>query len=153
MPPSKLWTRPAHDRGSASLEFLTVGLLLLLPTVYLVLALSAAQGAFLAADGAARQAARVYVQSESAASADEAVADAVEVALADYGIDPGSADIRIDCAPNPAVCLTRRATVTVTVGVTVALPLIPPAVGADVPASIPVQASATEQVSRFWGSR
>ncbi|HSP76545.1 MAG TPA: hypothetical protein VLO31_10065, partial [Cryobacterium sp.] len=49
------------ERGSASLEFITAGLILLVPLVYLVLAMAALQGGALAVEGAARQAARVYV--------------------------------------------------------------------------------------------
>ena len=57
---SRPWT-DAGERGSASLEFLTVGMILLVPLVYLVLALAAIQGGSLAVEGAARHAARVAV--------------------------------------------------------------------------------------------
>lgn len=43
----------ADDSGSASLEFVTVGLLLLVPTVYLVVALSALESASFGVEGAA----------------------------------------------------------------------------------------------------
>ena len=75
--------RWADERGSASLEFITVGLLLLLPVVYLVLTLAALQGASLAVEGATRQAARVFVQSGSLADAQAAAQTAIEVTLAD----------------------------------------------------------------------
>lgn len=72
---SRLWAETrgwVREDGSASLEFLTVGLLLLVPTVYLVVALATVQGAALAVDGAARQASRVFVQSESLGEAEVA---------------------------------------------------------------------------------
>ena len=149
MPPSRRWT----DAGSASLEFITAGLVLLVPIVYLVVALSAVQAAALAVDGAARQASRVYVQSGTVAEARAAAARAIEVTLADYGLDAGVASVRISCRPRPAACLTRRGFVTVTIGLTVPLPLTPPFLDTGLPVGLPVSATATEQVSRFWGSR
>ena len=160
MPQSRHSTRPGRDRrtlasddGSASLEFIAVGLLLLVPLVYLVLSLSALQGAALAVDGAARQATRVFVQSDSVAEGTAAADRAIAITLDDYGLDAGAARVQISCRPKPGACLTRQGYVTVSIGVTVPLPLTPPALSLNLPAGLPVQATATEQVSRFWGSR
>ena len=46
------------ETGTAALEFITVGLILLVPLVYLVLALASLQAGTFAVEGAARQAAR-----------------------------------------------------------------------------------------------
>ena len=146
------WSRRSCDAGSASLEFIGGGLVLLVPIVYLVVALAAIQSATLAVDGAARQASRVYVQSPSPSSGTSAVARAVGVTLADYGMDAGAASIAITCHPRPTACLTRRGFVTVTILATVRLPLAPPFLDVALPDGIPVEATATEQVSRFWGS-
>lgn len=148
MPPSRLST---DDEGSASLEFITAGMLLLLPMVYLVLTLSAIQAGAFAVEGAARQAARVYVQGSTTAQAEAAAGRAIEFALADYGLDTNAVSVAVSCTASP--CLTRREFVTVTVATTVTLPLVPPVLNLDVPLSIPVTSSATQQVSRFWGSR
>ncbi len=141
-----------QEDGSASIEFLTVGLLLLVPLVYLVLALAAVQGGALGVEGAARQASRVFVQSRDEASAESAARDAIDVALADYGLRAADARVRIACAPAADRCLTRRGFVTVRIEASVPLPLVPPAVSAHLPLSVPVRATATEQVSRFWGA-
>lgn len=143
--------RLSSDDGSASLEFITAGMLLLLPMVYLVLTLSAVQAGAFAVEGAARQAARVYVQGENAAEADAAASRAIEFALADYGLEDAAVDVAVSCTEAP--CLTRRGFVTVTVATTVALPLVPPVLSLDAPLSIPVSSTATQQVSRFWGGR
>jgi hypothetical protein len=150
MPRSRRW---GDDGGSASLEFLTAGLILLVPIVYLVLALASVQAATLAADGAVRQATRIYVQSRSVSEARAAAARAIAVALDDYGLDAGAASIAITCRPRPAACLTRRGFVTVTIRLVAPLPLAPVAVDPGLPLGIPITATATEQVSRFWGSR
>lgn len=139
------------DSGSASLEFITAGLLLLLPMVYLVLTLAAVQAGAFAVEGAARQAARVYVQGQSQAEADAAAGRAIEFALADYGLDASAVSVDVTCTETP--CLTRQGYVTVSVATTVALPLVPPALNLDMPLSIPVSSTATQQVSRFWGAR
>ncbi len=162
MPPSRRWAERVADRlrdaarddgGSASLEFVTVGLLLLVPTVYLVLALSALESASFGVEGAARQATRVFVQSESESAAESAARTAIQITFADYGLDARDAQVAISCRPNPADCLTRRGFVTVTVTTTVPLPLMPPVLQLHLPAGIPVQSVATGQVSRFWGSK
>lgn len=140
------------EAGSASLEFITAGLILLVPLVYLVLALSAVQAGTLAVEGAARQAARVYVQAPDEAEGAARAERAVQFGLADYGIEAGAAGVRISCQPSPTSCLTRQGRVVVTVGVVVPLPLVPDLLSLGRPAGILVQASATQTVSRFWGS-
>lgn len=156
MRPSRRWTdlprRLRRDDGSASIEFITVGLLMLVPTVYLVLALSSIQSASFAVEGAARQASRVFVQADTVAAAQAAASRAVAVTLADYGLDAGAATVTITCAPNPADCLTRRGFVTVTISTVAPLPLFPAVLDADIPAGVPIDSVATEQVSRFAGS-
>ena len=150
MRPSKRWT---DDEGSASLEFITAGLVLLLPLVYLVLTMSSIQAGAFAVEGAARQAARVYVQSPSVAHANAAAGRAIEFALADYGLDTDAVTVTVSCRPNPTQCLHRRGFVTVVVTTTVALPLAPPVLDLDTPLSVPISSTATQQVSRFWGGR
>lgn len=141
--------RLAGDSGSASLEFITVGLILLVPLVYLVLAMSVLQGGAFAVEGAARQAARVYVQAPTAAEAEARAERAVLVGLADYGIDAAAAEVSIACAAG-AACLSRRSVVTVTVRVRVDLPFVPAVLTQSHGGSVPLQASATQTVSRFW---
>ena len=146
---SRRWT---DDDGSASLEFVTAGMILLVPIVYLVLTMSAIQAGALAVEGAARQAVRVFVQAEDAGSAQAAAIRAVEFALADHGIESSAASVAVTCSPRPGACLTRQGFVTVTVSVAVPLPLAPPALQGSFPLGIPLGATATQQVSRFWGS-
>lgn len=150
-PVAALVRRTRADDGSASLEFITAGLLLLVPLVYLVLTLSAIQSASLATEGAARQAARVYVQAPSDAAGRVAAARALDLALDDHGVE-GEPALSIRCAPRADVCHTRSGWVSVDVAVDVPLPLIPPVLDLRVPLSVPIEATATQQVSRFWGA-
>jgi hypothetical protein len=149
------WRRPLlrlrdESAGSASLEFLGVGLLLLVPVVYLVLTLAAVQAGALAAEGAARHAARSFVLAGTAAQAADRAERAVRLTLADFGIDPGAAEVDVSCTPDPRTCLAPRSLVTVTVGIRVALPLAPPALDVEAPLSVGMSGVSTQQVSRFW---
>lgn len=145
MPRSRLW----NEAGSASLEFITAGMILLVPVVYLILAMSSIQSAALGVEGAARQAARVFVQADDPASAARSAERAIRFALADYGLDADAARISIRCEPDPRDCLARHAYVTVTVSASVPLPLAPTAISVDRPLSITLESTATQQVSRF----
>ncbi|MFC0681148.1 hypothetical protein ACFFGH_25245 [Lysobacter korlensis] len=151
------WRRPllrrlrAETTGSASLEFLGVGLLLLVPIVYLVLTLAALQAGALAVESAARQAARSFVLAATPEEAAARAERAVELTLADYGVDPSTAEVSVACAPDPAACLSRRALVTVTVGIRVPVPLAPPVLDVEAPLSVGMVGVSTQQVSRFWG--
>ena len=142
----------AGEAGTASLEFVTAGMILLLPMVYLVLTMSALQAGALAVEGAARHAARVYVQAPDTREAEAEAERAIRFALADYGLDPSEASVVISCSPRPADCLRRRAIVTITVAVSVGLPLVPSGLTIGGPVTVPLRSSATEQVSRFWGA-
>ncbi|WP_374946305.1 hypothetical protein [Agreia sp.] len=137
------------DDGSASLEFITAGVLLLVPLVYLITALSVLQGAAFAAEGAARQAARVFVQSDTTEQAAAAAQQAVAIAFSDFGITDGVAPVEYSCEPVPDACLTRAGHVTVTVRVSVPLPLMPAFLGREGSGGIPFVATATQAVSRF----
>jgi hypothetical protein len=144
--------RPSHEEGSAALEFITAGFLLLIPLVYLVLALAAIQGGALSVEGASRQAARVFVQAGDAGSAQARAHTAVDFALDDFGLGTAASTVMISCRPNPAQCLTRRGFVTVTVTARVPLPLVPNVLALKTPLAVPMTATSTEQVSRFWGA-
>jgi hypothetical protein len=161
MPPSRRSTEPARpaerfssrlgradaERGSASLEFLTVGVLLLVPLVYLVLALAAIQGGALGVEGAARQAARIAVTAPDREAADAAVERAVTIALADYGIDTGGASVVLSC--DRADCSEPGARVSVSVTARVTLPLVPDVLSLSAIGSVPIESTATQTVSRF----
>lgn len=140
------------ERGSAALEFILVGLVLLVPLVYLIVALGLIQGQSLGAEAGARHIARAVSLAPDAAAA-RIGADRVLASVVDeYGIDAGSVDVAMACTPAGTACPRAGSTVIVTVRTRVALPLVPPVLGLDRLASIPIEASAVQKVSRFWGA-
>lgn len=144
-------SRLSADDGSASLEFLTVGVLLLVPLVYLVLAVAAVQAGALGVEGAARQAARVAALAADRDASNAAVDRAVRITLADYGIDVAAASVAVACDRDD--CLEPGARVSVSVVARVELPLVPDVLSLSAIGSVPVGATATQTVSRFAGER
>lgn len=143
-------TPTGDEAGSAALEFIGLGVILLVPLVYLVLALGAIQGQMLGAESAARHTARTMSAATDAGDASARADAAMRSAIEEYGMDPGSVVVDIRCSPAGAGCPAAGATVVVTVTAKAALPLVPPVLGLDRIGSIPVQASSAYKVSRTW---
>jgi hypothetical protein len=136
-------TRPPAEQGSAIVEFHFLGLLLLVPLVYILLAVLDVQRTSYGVTQAAREAGRIYV-----ATGDEAAARlAARVALGDQGLEPGAAEISIRCSAAP--CYQPGAEITVTVGSTVRLPFLPEVFADAVNAQIPVDATHSSVIDRF----
>lgn len=142
----------ADEAGSAALEFITVGVLMLVPLVYLVLALGAVQEQTLGVEAAARHTARVIGQAPDADTAG-ARGDAVLAnVIREYGLDADATDVQISCRPAGVECPVAGSTVIVTVSTRVSLPFMPPLFGLDRIAAIPVEAQSAQRTSRLWGS-
>ncbi len=140
------------ERGAAALEFIVVGLILLVPLVYLVLALGAIQIQSLGAEAGARHVARVVARSADADAA-RAGADRVLTAVVEeYGLDPSTVELDFDCTPAGVRCPEAGTTLIVRLRAAVVLPLVPPVLGLDRIARVSVEATAAQKVSRFRGS-
>jgi hypothetical protein len=147
------WRRSEkNDDGSAALEFITVGVILLVPLAYLVITLGAIQEGLLGVEAAARHTARVIGQADdvdsAAVNSDAVLASVIE----EYGLESESIEVSMSCAPAGAECPSAGATVIVTVSTRVSLPFVPPIFGLDKAASIPLEAAAAQKVSRLWGT-
>lgn len=144
---------PDPEQGSAAIEVLVLGVLLLVPLVYLILTVAALQGAAFAAEGAARQVARSIALAATDAEGRQAADAAASVALADWRIEPGAAQVAVRCTPDPHDCVTARGTVDVQVTVAAVLPLLPPALVPNAPGTVPIEARSVQRVSMFAGVR
>jgi hypothetical protein len=137
--------RLCGEAGSAVLEFTFLGLMLLVPVVYLVLIIAQLQGGSFAVVGAADQAAKVFASSATAADAERRAQQAATLAVADFGFDPAKMRLAIDC---PTACLEPDSVVTVTVHLQVPLPLVPTMPGTGMSVAT-LDSSATQQIGRF----
>lgn len=144
--------RLADEDGSAALEFIVVGLLLLVPLVYLVITLGLVQEHTLGAEAAARHTARVIGQAPDAATAAASAEAVLDNVIREYGMDADDVSIDMTCAHTTGACPEAGATVIVTVRARVSLPFLPPLFGLDQIGSIPIEAQAAQKVSRLWGS-
>ena len=140
------------ERGSAALEFILVGLLMLVPLVYLVGALGLVQGQALGAEAGARHIARAVATATDDGDAARRAGPVLDSIAREYGLDPDALELSLACRPAGATCPRAGATLVVTLRTRIALPLVPPVLGLDRLASIPVEASAAQKVSRFWGT-
>lgn len=142
-----------NDEGSAALEFITVGVILLVPLAYLIITLGTVQQAMLGAEAAARHTARVIGQAENATDAADR-GDAVLASVIDeYDLNAADVDVSVTCTPAGAECPRSGATVVVTVSTRVSLPFVPEIFGLDRATQIPLEAAAAQKVSRLWGER
>jgi|SRR5690606_28990238 len=133
---------PDDERGSATIEFLVAGLLLLVPIVYLIITFGLVQNASLGAEATARFVARTLATGSEVPP--EAVRDMV---AAGYGLDPESLAVHAECFPQTDECPAAGSTIVVTVDTTVALPLLPDVLGDRL--AVPVTGTATYRVERL----
>jgi Flp pilus assembly pilin Flp len=145
--PAEGW---ADDSGSAVVEFCLLAVLMLVPVVYLVLALGRVQAGAFAAQGAAREAGRAFVTAQDEGSARGRADAAAAIAFADQGFrDPSQVGIDIGCAASP--CLAPDQRVTVRSRVLVVLPGVPRLLDRLLPARLEVTARHVATVDRFRG--
>ncbi|MER2135067.1 MAG: hypothetical protein ABS910_10375 [Arthrobacter sp.] len=134
-----------EEDGSAAVEFVFLGVLLLIPLIYLIIAAGQVQGAAYAMVGAADHAAKVYAAAPPGASPGEQATAAAELALADFGFDPRALELRISCSPE---CGVPGSTVTVTAAMNVPLPIVGLVPGLDL-APVRVDSTSMQTVERF----
>jgi Flp pilus assembly protein TadG len=124
------------DRGAALLEFVVLGVCLLLPLVYVVLAVMKVQAASFGVTEAARQAGRAFAQADTAANGSDRAYIAARLALRDQGVSGDKAQVSINCGTGR--CLSPGSSATVHVATRIALPFVPDAWSDSSMASIEV---------------
>ena len=142
--------RTRSDEGSAIIEFIFLGVLLLVPLIYLVMTLARIQAGSYAVTTAAREAGRAFVTAPSGPDAGARATAAADIAFGDQGF-AGLGTLEVSCSTTP--CLTPDGRVETTARVTVPLPLIPSFARGVVPLEIPLTASHLSTVDRFRGAR
>lgn len=143
------WGRARSEEGSAIIEFIFLGVLMMVPLIYLVMALARIQAGSYAVTTAAREAGRAFVTAEAGQDAQARGRAAANIAFGDQGFD-GMGTLEVQCSTSP--CLTPDARIETTARVTVPLPLIPAFARDVVPLEIPLSASHLSTVDRFRGA-
>lgn len=125
--------RQHDDRGTALVELTWLGILLLVPLIYILLSVFEVQRGAFAVSAAARGAGRAFALAESE---DRGRADAVAVArlaFADQGLPDSPIELVVRCTPDPANCHSGGSTIRVSVRSRVDLPLLPDVLGGGTP--------------------
>jgi Flp pilus assembly protein TadG len=91
----------AGDAGSAIIEFVFLAVIVMVPLVYVLVAVASVQRTQLAVTQAAREAGRAFATSETTGDAERRVRAAVRLAMTNHGL-PDDAEIRFVAAG--AVC-------------------------------------------------
>lgn len=125
-----------NERGDASVEFLGILVVLVIPVLYIVLAVGQVSAGAMAVDAGAREAARILAE-DPAREAD--ASHAVALIVEDFGIDA-----QADVSPNCVGCEGDGGVVDVRVYVRVPLPFVPAwlgsaGVGVSSSARVPVR--------------
>ena len=125
-----------NERGDASVEFLGILVVLVIPVLYIVLAVGQVSAGAMAVDAGAREAARILAE-DPAREAD--ASHAVALIVEDFG-----SDAQADVSPNCVGCEGDGGVVDVRVSVRVPLPFVPAwlgsaGVGVSSSARVPVR--------------
>lgn len=142
-----------HDeRGTALVEVTWLSLLLLVPLVYVMLAVFDVQRASYGVSGAARAAARAYSLAPDEASAEHRARQAARVTLRDQRLEADEVVMTVRCSPVPDNCLAPGSLISVDMRHQVRLPLVPSALGGGAP-TIRVEGSHTVAYGTFREDR
>jgi hypothetical protein len=137
---------PTGETGSATVEFVLLSALLLVPVIYFLVLTSQIQAAAYASVAAADQAVKAMVAAPDEAGAAQRADRVVTLTLGDYGLGPATHRASISCTATP--CLEPGSSVAVEVAIRVPVPLLPQGLGWDA-AVATVTSSSQQPVPRF----
>lgn len=137
------------EEGAATLEFLAVTVLLLVPIVYLILTLGRIEAATFAAEASARDAGRLIATADSFEEGVGRARVAVELAFADQGLTvDGAQALTVTCDQDP--CLSPGGYIHLTVSTRVGLPVLDAVPGLR--SGVDISAEAMTAVNGYRGS-
>ena len=125
--------RRRDESGTAIIEFCWLAILLLIPLLYVVIAVFDTQRTAYAASSAARNAGRAFVTSPTEAAAFGRARAAARLAFRDQGLSDAPISLRVRCSPQPHNCLAPGSVIGIEVRSSARLPLVPDALGGNTP--------------------
>ncbi|RYJ06623.1 MAG: hypothetical protein EON52_05405 [Actinomycetales bacterium] len=140
---------PRPEEGSAVVELVWLTVLLLVPFVYVFVAVFDTQRAAYAVSSASQVAARAYLDAPDPESALDRARSAARLALGDHDVE---ADVDVTCLPTPDACLQPGSSVRVRVHTVQPLPLVPTVLGGH-PAGIAVESAHVEPYGSYRAAR
>lgn len=125
--------RRRDERGSALVELSWLGILLLVPMLWILLSVLEVQRGAFAATSAARSAGRAFALAPNDAVGRARAEAEVRRALDDQGLEGAGFTLRVSCTPFPGDCHSGTSLVTVQVATHVQIPVLPEILGGEAP--------------------
>jgi Flp pilus assembly protein TadG len=138
----------SDQRGSALVELSWLGILLVLPVLWIVMSVFEVQRGAFGVSSAARAAARAYALAPDDSAGLARAREAARVALDDQGVHGVAPEVLVTCTPYPGDCHQGTSVITVSVHSRVVLPLMPSALGGNRP-SFALDATQTVPIGQF----
>ena len=138
------------DRGSAVIEFIVIGVLVLVPLAYISMCVLRVQAATVASSLAVREAGRAFVTADTVPDARARAMTAAKLALIDQGFELPARALSIRCSSGG--CLQPESSVNVELTWTVDLPWLPQFLGEE-RTEIPITAQRTMPVDTYRGDQ
>jgi hypothetical protein len=129
-------------------EVCWLGILLLLPVLWIVMSVFQVQRGAFGVSAAARSAARAYALAPDDTSGLVRARTAARLALDDQGVHGAPLEVWVTCTPYPGDCHQGTSVITVSVRSRVLLPLMPSVLGGDRP-SFALDATQTVPIGQF----
>ncbi|HWJ83086.1 MAG TPA: hypothetical protein VNS55_12695 [Nocardioides sp.] len=140
--------RRRDDTASATVELVWLGLLLLVPLMWIVISVFDVQRGSFGVSAAARAAGRAYALAPDDASGEQRAEAVARQALADQGLDDPALRVWVTCTPYPADCHNGTSVITVHVRTSVVLRLLPDVLASGQP-RFALSATHTVPIGRY----
>jgi len=140
--------RRRDEDGSAVVEAVWLGILLLVPLLWIVVSVFEVQKGAFATSAAARAAGRAYALAPTDAEGKDRAEQAARQALRDQGLSGAPLTVTVTCESAGSSCHSGGAVITVHISSRVDLPLMPEVLGGDRP-SFALDATHTVPIGQY----
>jgi hypothetical protein len=144
----RLPARRRDEEGSALVELVWLGLLLLVPLLWIVMSVFEVQRGAYAVSSAARAAGRAYALAPTDAVGRSRATEVARLAMQDQGIRDPRFVLTVTCTPYPTSCHGGTSVITVRIDSEVQLPVLPDVLGGRAP-SFSLDASHTVPIGQY----
>lgn len=141
-------SRSRDEEGSALVELVWLGVLLLVPMLWIVLSVFEVQRGAFGVSSAARAAGRAFALAPSDALGRARAEQVARSTLVDQGIEDPRFTLSVSCTPYPTDCHRGTSVITVRIDSGVTLPLLPAVLGNGAP-SFALDASHTVPIGQY----
>ncbi|MCW2797260.1 hypothetical protein [Nocardioides sp.] len=140
--------RRRPEDGTALVELTWLGILLLIPMLWIVMSVFEVQRGAFGVSAAARAAGRAYALAPTDAEGRRRAEIVARQALADQGLADAPLKVTVTCTPYPSSCHQGTSVITVRIATRVDLPMLPAVLGGDAP-SFALDATHTVPIGQF----